>query len=126
TVSATSVNFGAYDPVAVNAASPLDATGTVNVYCTAGTLVSVSLDLGTHASGSARRLLSGASNFMTYEVYRDPARSVVWNTTNTVRGPSTSKTAATGGGLVASGRFPAGQDVTIGAYSDTLLVTVNY
>ena len=70
-VSTASLNFGAYDPVVTNAATPLDATGTVNVYCTAGTPVTVLLDLGQHASGTTRRMLSGAANFLSYEVYKD-------------------------------------------------------
>ena len=126
TVSTTSVNFGAYDPVSANAATPRDATGTVNVYCTTGTLVNVSLDLGTHLTGSTRRMLSGVANFLTYEIYRDAARSSIWNTVNMDSGTSTSKTVAINGGFIAYGRIPAGQDVTMGSYSDTLLVTVNY
>jgi len=126
TVSTTSVNFGAYDPVVANAASPLDRTGTVNVFCTTGTLATVSLDLGTHATGSTRRMLSGAANFMNYEIYRDAGRTIVWNTTNTVSGTSASKATAINGGFIAYGRIPSGQDVTMGAYADTLLVTVNY
>jgi spore coat protein U-like protein len=126
TVSTTSLSFGAYDPVAANAATPLDSTGSVKVYCTNGTLATVSLDLGTHASGATRRMLTGVSNFLTYEVYRDAARSVVWNTVNTDSGTSTSKLTPINGGFIAYGRIPAAQDVTMGSYSDTLLVTVNY
>src|SRR3982751_2845498 len=69
TVSTTSVNFGAYDPVAANAAAPLDSTGTVNVYCTTGTAVTVSLDPGSHVTGTTRRMLSGVANFLNYEIY---------------------------------------------------------
>ena len=126
TVSATSLNFGAYDPVAANAATPLDSTGTVSVFCTTGTLATVALDLGTHASGSTRRMLAGVANFLNYEVYKDAARSVIWNSVNTDSGTSTSKTVAINGGFIAYGRIASGQDVTMGSYSDTLLVTVNY
>ena len=126
TVSTSSVNFGAYDPVSANAVTPLDSTGTVNVYCTIGTLATVSLDLGTHSSGTTRRMLAGVANFLNYEIYRDSARSVVWNSVNTDSGTSTSKLTPINGGFVAYGRIPAAQDVTIGSYSDTLLVTVNY
>ncbi len=125
TVSSSSVNFGAYDPVSANATTPRDSTGTVNVYCTPGTLATVALDLGTHASGSTRRMLAGA-DLLTYEIYRDSTRTVVWNTTNTNSGTSTSKNTPINSGFIAYGRIPAGQDVTIGSYSDTVLVTVNY
>ena len=126
TVSTTAVNFGPYDPVSANAATPKDSTGTVNVYCTAGTLANVSLDLGSHASGSTRRMLGTTGDLLTYEIYRDAARTVVWNTVNRDSGTSASKTIPINGGFIAHGRIPAGQDVRIGSYSDTVLVTVNY
>ncbi len=126
TVSSGTVNFGAYDPVAANATSPKDSTGTVNVYCTVGTLATVALDLGTHASGSTRRMLGTSGDLLTYEVYRDSARTAVWNTTNTDSGTSTSKLVPINSGFIAYGRIPAAQDVRIGSYSDTVLVTVNY
>ena len=126
TVSSTSVNFGGYDPVSANAASPKDSTGTVNVYCTTGTLATVSLDLGTHVSGSTRRMLGTTGDCLTYEIYRDAARTVIWNAANTNSGTSTSKLTPISGGFVAYGRIPQAQDVRIGNYSDTLLVTVNY
>ncbi|HLJ73439.1 MAG TPA: spore coat U domain-containing protein, partial [Thermoanaerobaculia bacterium] len=126
TVSTVSITFGAYDPVVTNAATPLDSTGTVNVYCTTGTLATVSLDLGSHFTGTTRRMLSGAANFMTYEIYKDAGRTVVWNSTNTNSGTSTSKTIPINSGFIAYGRIPAGQDIPAGGYNDTVLVTVNY
>jgi len=126
TVSSSTVNFGAYDPVSANASTPNDSTGTVNVYCTTGTLATVSLDAGSHASGSTRRLLGTTGDFLTYEIYNDSARSVVWNTVNTDSGTSVSKLTPINGGFTAYGRIPAAQDVRIGSYSDTVLVTVNY
>lgn len=126
TVSTTAVNFGTYDPVSANAATPLDSTGTVNVYCTAGTLATVALDLGTHVSGSTRRMLGTTGDFLTYELYSDAAHTIVWNSVNTNTGTSASKNTAINNGFVAYGRVPAAQDVGIGAYSDTVLVTVNY
>ena len=45
---------------------------------------------------------------------------------NTDSGTSASKNTPISGGFVAYGRIPAGQDVTMGSYADTMLVTVNY
>ncbi|HKB79430.1 MAG TPA: spore coat U domain-containing protein [Thermoanaerobaculia bacterium] len=126
TVSTSAVSFGLYDPVSANAAAPKDATGTVNVYCTAGTLATVALDLGSHAAGSTRKMLGGTGDLLQYELYRDAARTVVWNAVNTDSGTSASKTTPINGGFMAYGRIFAGQDVRIGGYSDTVLVTVNY
>jgi spore coat protein U-like protein len=126
TVATAPLNFGAYDPVSANASTPKDATATVNVYCTTGTVATVLLDLGTHVSGSTRRLLGTSGDLLQYEAYRDAGHSVVWNTTNTDSGTSTSKLVPINSGFVAYGRIPAAQDVRTGSYSDTLLVTVNY
>ena len=124
TVSTAPLNFGAYDPVSANAVAPRDTTGTVNVYCTAGTFVTVTLDNGLWASGTNRRLK--AVSFLTYEIYKDAARSVIWNVANTNTGTSTSNVIPINGGFTAYGRIFAGQDVPAGSYSDTILVTVNY
>jgi spore coat protein U-like protein len=126
TVSSSTVNFGAYDPVSANAVTPNDSTGTVNVFCTTGTLATVSLDVGSHASGSTRRLLGTSGDLLTYEIYLDAPRTIVWNTVNTDSGTSVSKLTPISGGFTAYGRIPAGQDVRTGSYSDTVLVTVNY
>jgi spore coat protein U-like protein len=126
TVSTTAVNFGAYDPLTANATTPKDSTGTVNVFCTIGTIATVSLDLGLNAVGATRRMAGPAANFLNYELYKDAGRTVVWNTVNTNSGTSTSKLVAINGGFIAYGRVPAAQDVGVGSYSDTVLVTVNY
>ena len=126
TVSSTTVNFGGYDPVSANAVTPKDSTGTANVYCTTGTVATVSLDLGTHASGAIRRMLGATGDFLTYEIYKDAPRTIIWNAVNTNSGTSTSKLTPINGGFVAYGRIPQAQDVGTGNYNDTLLVTVNY
>lgn len=126
TVATSALNFGNYDPVAVNKTSPLDSTTVVDVYCTAQTPASVALDNGQWVFGSTRRLKDASGNFLTYEMYKDTSRSVVWNTTNTNSGTSTSKLTPINGGFTVYGRLPAGQDIPAGSYSDTVTVTVNY
>jgi spore coat protein U-like protein len=125
-VSTSPLTFGNYDPVVTNAASNLDNTTLVNVYCTKGTPVTVTLDNGTWASGTTRRLKSAAGNFLTYEMYKDAARGVIWNGTNTNTGTSTSKLTPINNGFTVYGRVPSAQDIPAGSYSDTVTVTVNY
>lgn len=128
TVSASSVGFGSYDPFASGA---LDTTGQVDVACTSGLGYTVSLDAGTHSSGSfAPRRMQHAtlSAWLTYNLYRNAARSEVWGdgtgATYTVGG--------TGAGLASPtthtvyGRLPGSQNVHVGQYDDTLTVTVTY
>ncbi len=122
-VSATSLSFGAYDPVAT---APLDGAATINVRCTNGTSYVVALDEGVGASAtiSERRMTNGAQT-LTYALYQDAGRSTLWGETS-----GTDTVAATGTGAVQAhamyGRAPAQQTATAGGYSDTITVTVTY
>ena len=122
TISAGALAFGAYDPVVANASTDLDQISTVTVACTKGSTGVVSLDNGVNASGSTRRMKSGA-NFLSYEMYNDSGRTVVWNATNTVSYTAASKAST---GLTLYGRVAAGQDVPVGAYSDTVVATITF
>jgi spore coat protein U-like protein len=126
TVSAFSINFGTYEPVVTNKTVPLDSSTTINVYCTKGTAGSVALDNGVNFSGGNRRMKSAAGAFMTYEIYKDAGYSTVWNTVGVNSATSTNKTIPLGGGFIAYGRIPAGQDLAAGGYSDTLQAIVTY
>lgn len=125
TISDGTLGFGTYDPVVDNAATALDQVGTLDVACTKGSAATVSLDLGTHANGSTRRMQHGvtATEFLAYELYTTAARNVVWNTTNTVSYNATSKAPST---LTVYGRVAAGQDVATGSYTDTVVATVTF
>jgi spore coat protein U-like protein len=124
TIGAFSIGFGAYDPFA---AAPLDQTGTVTINCTKGTSGVVSFDLGANPSGAVRRMkdTGAGTNFLTYEVYSDAARTVIWNAVNTVTlGPSVSKNTALT--ATAYGRVANGQDAAVMSYQDTLVATVTF
>jgi spore coat protein U-like protein len=127
-VATAPLAFGSYDPVSANATTPLDGTGTVNVYCTPGTAATVLLDLGSNASGSTRQMLGPSANLLQYEIYRNAGRTLIWGSTipTANSGTSTSINTAINNGFSAYGRIPAGQDVIFGNYSDSVLVTVNY
>jgi spore coat protein U-like protein len=126
-VTTMPVNFGNYDPVAANAASPLDTTGSVNVLCTAGTVATVSLGTGQNFAGGTRRMAGPLGSFLTYQLFRDPGRSSIWSTApNTVSGTSTSNSVPINGGMTVYGRVPAAQDPRVGVHTDTVLATVNY
>ncbi|HUP47505.1 MAG TPA: spore coat U domain-containing protein [Thermoanaerobaculia bacterium] len=127
TVSTVPVAFGNYDPVAAHAASPLDGTGSINVYCTPGTVATVSLGDGLYFAAGSRRMSGPPTSFLNYQLYREATRTSIWSTSpNTVSGTSTSRFTPIGGGLVVYGRVPAGQDAIIGMHNDTVQATVNY
>jgi spore coat protein U-like protein len=124
-LTAGTVAFGNYDPVDVNASTPLDRTGTFTVACTKNTAYTVALDLGANASGSTRRMTSGGGSpdFLSYELYLDAAHNTIWNSTNTSGGTTSNVFAIT---LTVYGRVTAGQNVGAGSYTDTVVSTVNF
>ena len=124
-ISTAALAFGPYDPVVANAAANLDGTGRVTIACTKGSTATVGLGTGSNASGSTRRLSDGSSNYLTYELYQDSGRATVWNGGSGVLAPAPapSKTARD---FTVYGRIVANQDVPAGAYSDTVVATVNF
>ncbi len=129
------VNFGAYNPVA---AFPTDGAGTLSLQCTwsgsgGAEHINYVVTFSTGVSGTyaARTMVSGA-NMLTYNLYVDTARTQVW-------GDGSASTSVWSGSMNVSngqpvrtdtttdyGRIPAGQDAAVGAYSDTITVTVNF
>jgi spore coat protein U-like protein len=126
TISTAPLSLGAYDPVAANATAPLDAIGTVTVACTKGAPAKVGLSVGGNAQGTTRRMVAAASEYLTYEIYKDTAHASIWgDTADTAldipaapnRNPRT---------FTAYGRVPAAQDAAVGNYTDTVVATVNF
>jgi len=126
TITTLPVAFGPYDPVGANSAADLNGSGTVTVACTKGTAATVDLGQGANLSGGSRRMAS-ASDFLNYALYKDAARTQVWGSTmaggSTVAYNAASKNTF---GITVYGTVPQAQDVTVGAYADTVLATINY
>jgi spore coat protein U-like protein len=128
-LSATPLNFGSASLLTSN----VDAIATLAVQCTNTTPYSISIDNGSNASGSQRRMLNGASNYIPYNLYTDAARSAAWSTT-------TSALSCTNGGgtcllgtgtgsnqnLTVYGRVPPQTAPAAGTYSDTVIATITF
>ena len=137
--SASTLGFGAYDPVVANAASALAGTGSVSLKCTkASSLITIDLDAGGRVSTNQRRMVGASSgDFLNYNITQ-PATAAPWtscagNTTwgSTVGGSVYTPSGVTWSSLVAQaftvcGSIPAAQNVPADAYSDTVTVTVNF
>jgi len=113
-------------PSTTNASTPLDATGTLTVQCTAGSGQGVGLGDGLNYSAS-RRLQNGTS-YLTYELYQDPGRSARWGDAIVGERYTTGFPFATTGLLTLTiyGRVFAGQMVAAGSYTDTVSATVYF
>lgn len=123
-VTATNLAFGTYDPTAL---SPVDATSSITVTCTPGTVFSVGLNAGTTAGATvtSREMASG-SDRLGYGLYQDTARSVNWGNTPGTDTPTAATAGLTASVLTAYGRVPAQQAVAAGSYTDTVTITVSY
>lgn len=123
---ATPVTFGNYS------LSALDASGLVTVTCTPDVLAyNVGMDAGTGAGAttSARKMTSLTStDTLSYSLYRDTGRTQNWG--NAAGDMQASSAATTTVGTIKTfsvyGRLTSNQTATLGAYLDTIQVTVNY
>ncbi|HEX7086519.1 MAG TPA: spore coat U domain-containing protein [Vicinamibacterales bacterium] len=122
-VQAGSIDFGSYDPVVANETAPLDEVGSFQVRCTKGASAVLKLSSGANPSGGARRMSSGGTDFLAYELYSDAGRTTVWDEANTVTYNAASSAVAD---IDVFGRIPPGQDVGAGNYSDTVTITAEF
>lgn len=121
-VSATNLNFGAYDPAAVK-----DGTSTIIVTCTAETPYEIGLDAGTGTSAVTTRTMTGdgAGTQLDYELYTEASHDTVWGD---IGGTTVANSSLAGGALdyTVYGQIPALQYVPAASYVGTINVTVEY
>lgn len=124
-VSATTLNFGAYNP---GSATALTGSSTVSVYCTSGSPYTAALNVGSGGGTFATRTLTSGGSTLNFNLYRDAAYAQIWGDGTA----STYTVAGTGSGLLTAntitvyGQIPISQDKPIGTYTSTITVTVNY
>jgi spore coat protein U-like protein len=124
-VSATTLNFGVYNPASVTA---LNGTSTISVYCTGSSPYTTALNVGSGGGTFATRTLLSGSDTLNFNLYRDAAYSQVWGDGTA----STYTVAGTGAGLLTAntltvyGQVPISQDKPVGTYTTTITVTVTY
>lgn len=75
--SVSNLNFGIQGLLKGN----IDGTTVVSPHCTSTTPYQIGLDNGLHASGNTRRMSDGKGNYVTYELYRNSARTQRWGNT---------------------------------------------
>jgi spore coat protein U-like protein len=124
TISTTSVNFGSYN---VFTGSATDSTGTITLDCNGSAHdIIVTLSKGASSGFNPRTMLKGAEA-LSYNLYRDAARTSIWGDgsggtlTYTNANPPNAPFNVT-----VYGRVPAGQDVSAGVYSDTVSAVINF
>lgn len=138
TVTTTALNFGPYDPIVANTTASLDngTTGSVIITCVKGTSATIALGNGLYFAGGTRQMqhATKATVFLAYQLYQPPSNaagatctfpaSTLWSSTSTLTPPAApDKNSRT---FNVCGTVPAGQDVEMGTYSDTVVVTVTF
>jgi spore coat protein U-like protein len=117
-LSSANIDFGSYN---ANNSSDLTATGKVSAQCSNGSSYSIALSVP--SGGASARALANGSNSLTYQLYKDSARTSVW-------GDQSNVLTATGSGQqvdhVVYGNVPKNQFVPIGTYTDTVTATVTF
>jgi spore coat protein U-like protein len=130
--------FTTYDPVGVNASTPLNATGQISVTCSKGAIgLTIGMDNGAHVASAQRQMIGvTATNLLQYNLFQPPSN--VPGTACTF--PGTTAWTASGAGVLTltsapskvarlynvCGTIPAGQDVAADTYSDTVGATINF
>jgi len=125
TISTTSVAFGSYD---VFSGADVNTTGTVTINCGSAVRdLTVTLSKGQSGTYSNRTLVKGAET-LAYNLFRDAACTSVWGdgTAGTQTYFNADPPNNTNVVLTIYGRITALQDVSAGAYSDTITATINW
>lgn len=123
-ITAPDLDFGVYS---AQGSSPLQSTTLMRATCTPNTTYNIGLSEGvsTGATVNQRKMMSGATNSLNYQLYSDSAHSIIWGTTT-----GTDTVTGTGTGLAQDhtvyGQVPAAQSVPAGNYEDTITVRIYY
>lgn len=125
TVADAVLDFGTITSLTANVDGDTTTSGTsIKVLCNNGTDYTVAFGAGINGQGGVRRMASGSSEFIPYNLYLMPDRAAplaVDDTTASITGNGTPQT------LNVYGRIPAGSVLpTAGNYTDVVTLTVTY
>jgi spore coat protein U-like protein len=109
----TDINFGTYD---TTSATDTDAAGGITLQCTK--------DTPYHTYISLTPDMTDGTDSLSYDLYSDAGRTSTFPTDNSGAATNAPDNAAHTTNVY--GRIPAGQDVGVGSYTQTLTATVEY
>lgn len=121
-ISASAINFGTVTAIGAN----IDQTSTLTVNCSATTPYNVGLSVGGGSGATyATRMMTNGANAVTYSLYRDASRTLVWGETigtDTVAGTGNAANQT----ITIYARTPPQSVPPPGAYSDSVTITITY
>ena len=123
---ANQLNFNPYDVFGTSA----DLTSTsYSINCTKGSAPTITIDGGQNSSGGNRFMSDGsghAAGLLLYNLFQDTGNTSAWPIGSAVTEAGHGSGASETTTITVSGQIPAGQDVEVGSYSDSLQVTLNF
>ncbi|MDD2582710.1 MAG: spore coat U domain-containing protein [Desulfuromonadaceae bacterium] len=128
-IATTPINFGNYDVFSNQA---LDSSGTITVDCNNPDQKPIKIDISINSGSSGKfnpRQMQGANGTdrLNYYVFTDPSGAAIWG--DGTGGSSIVSTIVTKNSILNSNvyaRIPAGQNVSVGTYTDLLTATVSW
>jgi len=123
-ISASNIDFGTSGVLG----SDLIANGTVSAQCTAGDSYSIALNSGTTpgATLADRRMLSGGSSVVHYQLYTAANFSTVWGDGTAGTAPISGVGTGSGQSYTVYGRVAAQSTPAPGSYTDVITATITY
>lgn len=107
------ISFSAYD---VFSLSDNNSTGSFEVKCSGNDYNLISTTLSTGLSGNAQlRTMKYGSEILNYNLYTDETYTTIWQNRNVDEGTK-----------YIYGKIPAGQDASVGSYSDSITITITF
>lgn len=131
-VFSTDVNFGMYDPLT---GAAVDSTGDVTVICgtfQVGSVMSYEVILTKHRRGRRPRRMQGPRRpRLEYNLFTDPARTIIWGNGRGTTGVVTDSYTMTSvccevRTYTIYGRIFSGQNVRPGLFEDSIEVRINF
>lgn len=117
--------FGIYDPIGPNATAPRFGQTQLEIQCTRTTQYAVTLNGGGNY-GPRRQMGNGAGAWLGYDLFSDPARSLLWLPGQVPPGMPTPAPSITRIQIPVYGQIPQAQAVPTGAYQDSVVSTINF
>jgi spore coat protein U-like protein len=119
TLSTSGITFGSYDPFV---AQHVDSIANISVTC--DQVTSYSIGLSTGNGTYEQRVMSSGLHQLLYNLYTDATLNTVWGD-GTGYSATVSDTQLTAIHTV-YGRIPARQNTHVGAYADTIVITLTF
>lgn len=127
-VSASGINFGSYD---VFSSTPTDSTGTIKVTCNENnaTIVTIAIGTSSNSGGFNPRQMKNVtgSDLLNYNLFTRSNMNRVWGDGNVgTRTLSHGVQKNKPWSATVYARIYAGQDVSVGSYTDIITVTITW